>query len=104
MSRVSDSDLAGRRLSAAAARRRAEVLQRLRLGDAAFRMLTRAAAIAVLVILGGVILSLVIGSLPALRDLRPRLPHRPRSGTRSPNSSARWRRSTARSSPRSSPC
>ena len=47
--------------------RRAPRLDRLRLGDIAFRHLTRAAAITVLIILGGVILSLFIGSLPALR-------------------------------------
>jgi len=46
---------------------RAKVLQRLRLGDAAFRHLTRAAAVTVLVILGGIIVSLVYGSLPAIR-------------------------------------
>src|SRR6187402_3656403 len=46
---------------------RAKVLQRLRLGDVAYRHLTRAAAITVLVILGGIIISLVWGSLPALR-------------------------------------
>ena len=45
---------------------RAKVLQRLRLGDAAFRHLTRAAAITVLIILGGIIVSLVHGSWPAL--------------------------------------
>jgi phosphate transport system permease protein len=43
----------------------------MRLGDVGFRMLTRAAAIAVLVILGGVILSLINGSLPALRAFGP---------------------------------
>ncbi|MFZ0624844.1 MAG: phosphate ABC transporter permease subunit PstC, partial [Pseudolabrys sp.] len=46
---------------------RAKVLQRLRLGDVAFRHLTRSAALAVLIILGGIIVSLVWGSLPALR-------------------------------------
>ena len=46
---------------------RARVLQRLRLGDAAFRHLTRSAAILVLIILGGIIVSLVHGSWPALR-------------------------------------
>ena len=45
---------------------RHKVLQRLRLGDTAFRHLTRAAALAVLIILGGIIVSLVMGSLPAL--------------------------------------
>jgi phosphate transport system permease protein len=47
---------------------RAKVLKRLRLGDTAFRHLTRLAAITVLVILGGIIVSLVIGSWPALRQ------------------------------------
>jgi phosphate transport system permease protein len=46
---------------------RAKVLQRLRLGDVGFRWVTRMAAITVLVILGGIIVSLVVGSLPALR-------------------------------------
>ncbi len=46
---------------------RAKVLDRLRLGDAAFRQVTRAAALGVLVLLSGVIISLVAGSLPALR-------------------------------------
>ena len=45
---------------------RTKVLQRLRLGDIAFRILTRSAAIAVLIILGGIIVSLIQGSLPAL--------------------------------------
>jgi phosphate transport system permease protein len=43
------------------------VLVRLRRSDDLFRILTRSAALAVLVILGGVILSLIIGSIPALR-------------------------------------
>src|SRR5438045_4816040 len=46
---------------------RARALDRLRLGDAVFRHLTRLAAITVLVILGGVIVALVDGALPALR-------------------------------------
>ncbi len=45
---------------------RARVLQRLRLGDIAFRHLTRGAAITVLLILGGIILSLLHGAWPAL--------------------------------------
>src|SRR6266542_5406515 len=45
---------------------RAKVLARLRLTDTVFRHLTRAAAIAVLIILGGTILSLIQGSIPAL--------------------------------------
>jgi len=39
----------------------------LRFGDAAFRQVTRAAAIAVLLLLSGVIISLIDGSIPALR-------------------------------------
>src|SRR5579875_1767663 len=45
---------------------RAEVLQKLRLGDIAFRQLTRSAAVLVLLILGGIIVSLVVGAWPAL--------------------------------------
>src|SRR5258707_5513383 len=54
---------------------RARVLQRLRFGDAAFRNLTRGAALAVLVILGGIIVSLVWGSLPTLRTFGVSLPY-----------------------------
>jgi phosphate transport system permease protein len=46
---------------------RVKVLARLRFGDVAFRFLTRSAAIIVLIILGGIIASLIYGSLPALR-------------------------------------
>jgi len=46
---------------------RSKVLDRLRLGDILFRNLTRAAAIAVLVILGGVMISLLTGAWPALQ-------------------------------------
>ncbi|MGB7099700.1 MAG: phosphate ABC transporter permease subunit PstC [Xanthobacteraceae bacterium] len=46
---------------------RAKALDRLRLGDVAFRHLTRVAAIGVLLLLSGVIVSLIAGSLPALR-------------------------------------
>jgi phosphate transport system permease protein len=46
---------------------RAKVLDRLRVGDAAFQQVTRAAAIIVLLLLSGVIISLVQGSIPALR-------------------------------------
>src|ERR1051325_8997094 len=48
-------------------RARAKVLARLGLGDVAFRYLTRAAALAVLGILGGVIIALIIGAIPALQ-------------------------------------
>jgi phosphate transport system permease protein len=46
---------------------RARVLQRLNLTDTAFRYATRFAAIAVLVVLGGVIIALIGGSIPAFR-------------------------------------
>jgi phosphate transport system permease protein len=46
---------------------RAKILDRLRLGDIIFRNITRAAAITVLVILGGVIVALITGAWPALK-------------------------------------
>src|SRR5215472_7287550 len=64
---VADVALQGTGISNAAQLDRAKVLQRLRLGDAAFRHITRAAAATVLAILGGIIVSLIWGSLPALR-------------------------------------
>jgi phosphate transport system permease protein len=47
---------------------RARILTKLRVTDKVFHHTTRAAAITVLVILGGVIFSLFSGSLPALRE------------------------------------
>jgi phosphate transport system permease protein len=46
---------------------RTKALDRLRLGDTMFRQLTRAAAIFVLLLLSGVIVSLIQGSIPAIR-------------------------------------
>jgi phosphate transport system permease protein len=46
---------------------RTRTLRRFRLGDNTFRIMTQCSAIAVLVLLAGVMLSLVIGSLPAWR-------------------------------------
>src|SRR3984957_4840377 len=46
---------------------RAKMLDRLRLRDAIFHQFTRAAAAGVLLLLGAVIVSLIIGALPALR-------------------------------------
>src|SRR3974390_3449807 len=63
---VADIAIQQRSLIAPAAGSRAKVLDRLRLGDAAFRQLTRAAAIGVLVLLSAVIFSLIVGSIPAL--------------------------------------
>jgi phosphate transport system permease protein len=50
---------------------RAKVLKRFSLGDTAFRILTRSCALAVLILLGGVIVSLVHGSAPALQAFGP---------------------------------
>jgi phosphate transport system permease protein len=65
---VVDVTWQGRGIVSRDAPSRSMVLDRLRRGDVAFRWITRAAAIAVLVILGGVIIALVAGSLPALRE------------------------------------
>ncbi len=54
-------------MSTAEAGMRARVLDRLRFGDVAFRNITRAAAVAVLLLLSGVIISLVLGSWLALQ-------------------------------------
>src|ERR1700758_2705561 len=64
---VADIAIQERGLIAPATGSRARVLDRLRLGDAAFRQLTRAAAIGVLVLLSAVIISLIRGSIPALK-------------------------------------
>ncbi|MEW6272264.1 MAG: phosphate ABC transporter permease subunit PstC [Thermodesulfobacteriota bacterium] len=50
---------------------RTKALARLRLTDAIFHHLTRAAALSVLAILGGVMVALLIGALPALRAFGP---------------------------------
>jgi phosphate transport system permease protein len=47
---------------------RAAVLNKLRIGDNIFRYVTRSAAMFVLLMLGGVILSLVLGAIPAFRE------------------------------------
>jgi phosphate transport system permease protein len=64
---VVDLVLEEREILSVAGIARAKALDRLRLGDIIFRYLTRAAAIGVLLLLGGVIVSLIDGSLPALR-------------------------------------
>jgi phosphate transport system permease protein len=56
-----------RRTTESSAVARAARIRRLAVSDAFFHRLTQAAAIVVLLILGGVILSLIDGSLPALR-------------------------------------
>ena len=64
---VVDVALQGGALVSAEAVQRARVLDRLRLSDTAFRHVTRAAAIGVLVLLSAVIVSLIGGATPALR-------------------------------------
>jgi phosphate transport system permease protein len=65
---VTDVALQGGQLAMSEPVSRQKLLARMRLQDNAFRLTTRAAAVIVLVILGGVMLSLLIGSLPALRS------------------------------------
>ena len=55
------------KLGRPAAASRGKTLGRLRIADATFHHLTLAAAVAVLVILGGVILALIEGAMPALQ-------------------------------------
>jgi len=64
---VVDVALQGGALVSAEAVQRAKVLDRLRLSDSAFRHVTRAAAVGVLVLLSAVIVSLISGATPALR-------------------------------------
>ena len=64
---VTELALQSNGMSVTEAPTRAKVLVRLRRSDDLFRILTRSAALAVLVILGGVIVSLIIGSIPALK-------------------------------------
>jgi len=64
---VVDVALPGEAAAMSGVSSRARVIERLRLGDKVFRLLTKTAAIGVLIILGGVMFSLIDGSLPALR-------------------------------------
>jgi phosphate transport system permease protein len=66
---VADIALQSSGMSAAESPSRAKVLAKLRVSDNAFRIITRSAALLVLVLLGGVIVSLIIGSMPALQAL-----------------------------------
>src|SRR6202051_1752672 len=62
-----DVALRGAPMSEPIAMSRARTLIKLRVTDSVFRHLTRGAAVSVLIILGGVIISLISGSLPAIR-------------------------------------
>src|SRR5246127_4691547 len=55
-------------LEAAGPYDRAKALSAFRLGDATFYWITRLAAISVLLILGGIIISLIIGAWPAMKE------------------------------------
>ena len=46
---------------------RAKTLRALKIGDTAFRLTTLVCAVAVLLLLGGVIVSLIVGSIPAIK-------------------------------------
>jgi phosphate transport system permease protein len=65
---VVDAVLNGDAAEIGAVATRARMLDRLRFRDAIFHQLTRAAAAMVLILLGAVIISLIIGSVPALRE------------------------------------
>ncbi len=64
---MADIVFQGEAMAVRAAPSRSKILDRMRFRDAVFHHVTRAAAISVLIILGGVIFSLVSGSLPAFR-------------------------------------
>jgi phosphate transport system permease protein len=68
---VSEVALNDTTLRGSEARSRAAVMHRLRASDKAFKLLTRAAVLTVLALLSGVIVALVIGSLPALQAFGP---------------------------------
>jgi phosphate transport system permease protein len=65
---VVDIALQGGALVTDAAQLRAKALQRLRLSESVFRWITRLSAIAVLILLGGVIIALIEGSMMALQQ------------------------------------
>lgn len=64
---MTDMALQGGAVQASAAPSRAKALAKLRLFDKIFHFLTRVAALAVLLLLSGVIVALVIGAMPALQ-------------------------------------
>jgi phosphate transport system permease protein len=64
---MTDTDLKTTMSGAVETPSRAAVLRRLRVGDKTFRFLTRTSAVTVLIILGGVIIALISGALPALK-------------------------------------
>jgi phosphate transport system permease protein len=65
---VADTAIQSSAMDAAGPYDRAKALGAFKLGDVTFYWLTRLAAISVLLILGGIILSLTIGAWPAIRE------------------------------------
>src|SRR5438477_11689900 len=55
-------------LEAAGPYDRAKALSAFKLGDVTFYWITRASAISVLLILGGIIISLIVGAFPAMKE------------------------------------
>ena len=64
---VTDVALQGAQLARSEPVQRQKILARMRLGDTVFRITTRTASIVVLLILGGVMVSLLIGAMPAIK-------------------------------------
>jgi len=65
---VADMAVEGASIDSAGPFDRAKALSAFKLGDTAFYWITRACAISVLLILGGIILSLIVGAWPAIAE------------------------------------
>lgn len=65
---VVDATWQGTHLAVQDVTERARVLNKLRVGDIFFHQLTKSSAVLVLVVLGGVIVSLFLGAMPALNE------------------------------------
>jgi len=64
---LADVALQGESVETSEGPQRGSALRRLRVGDALFYLVTRAAALTVLAVLAGVIIALIIGAMPAFR-------------------------------------
>ena len=65
---MADMAIQSEAMEAAGTYDRAKALNAFKLGDTTFYWITRACAISVLLILGGIILSLIVGALPAMKQ------------------------------------
>ena len=65
---MADMAIQSEAMEAAGTYDRAKALSAFKLGDTTFYWITRACAISVLLILGGIILSLIVGALPAMKQ------------------------------------